>query len=59
MPVIIEDMSTTLELKDEEKILMLIRHEIMKALAGKGAAAKLGGVQVDPADPAAGGKPGR
>lgn len=59
MPVVIEEMSTTLELKDEDKFRMMIQQEIQKALAGKGAGRQAAGEHVDPTDPGAGGRQGR
>lgn len=55
MPVVIEEMSTTLELKDEAKIRELVQEEIKKALAGHGAGRLTAGEELDPADPGAGG----
>ena len=56
MPVVIEEMSTTLELKDEAKIREIVQQEIKKALAGHGAGRRTAAQEVDPADPAAGGR---
>lgn len=54
MPVIIEELTTTLEIEDEAQIRKLVRQEIERALReqrrGHGASA-----EADPADPAAAG----
>lgn len=56
MPLIIEELSTELEVRDEVKLRRVVREEIdryFKATRGRvGAAA-----EIDPADPAAAGKP--
>jgi hypothetical protein len=58
MPLIIEEMSTTLEIHDEAKIRKLVKQMIRDELAQQKRAASSGGVNgADPADPAAGGGP--
>jgi predicted secreted Zn-dependent protease len=56
MPVVIEELTTSLEIQDEAKIRKLVQEEITRALAEE---RRRGGraFDVDPADPAAGGEP--
>jgi len=56
MPLIIEEMSTSLEIHDEAKIRKLVKQMIRDELIQQQRAAKTGGTSgADPADPAAGG----
>jgi hypothetical protein len=58
MPLIIEEMSTTLEIQDESKIRKLVRQMIKEELLESKRAARTGsGGGADPADPAASGGP--
>jgi hypothetical protein len=58
MPLIIEEMSTTLEIHDEAKIRKLVKQMIRDELAQQKRASRTGGASgADPADPAAGGAP--
>jgi hypothetical protein len=55
MPVMIEDLSTSLDVQDQDKLRELVRREVENALRGRGAG--LNGSGPNPADPGAGGKP--
>ena len=57
MPVIIGELSTTLEIQDEAKIRRLVREEIRRELMERRRAERSGAAEVDPADPSAGGSP--
>jgi len=58
MPVIIEELTTSLEIEDEAKIRKLVRDEIQRELRELRRALRSGGGgEVDPADPAAAGGP--
>jgi hypothetical protein len=56
MPVMIEEMLTSLDVQDQEKLRELIRKEIEAALEMRGPGRKSGS-GLDPADPGAGSKP--
>ena len=56
MPVMIEEMNTTLDVQDQEKLRELIRKEIEAALDMRGPGRRSGS-GMDPADPGAGTKP--
>ncbi len=56
MPLVIEEMSATLEIQDEVKIRKLIKQVVREELMQQRQAQRSGsGADVDPADPAAGG----
>jgi hypothetical protein len=57
MPVIIEELTTSLELEDEAKIRKLIRDEVEQCLQEFRRSMRSGGGDVDPSDPAAAGGP--
>lgn len=58
MPLIIEEMSTTLEIQDEAKIRKLVKQMIKDEMQEMKRASRTGsGAGADPADPAAAGGP--
>lgn len=59
MPVIIEELTTTLEIRDEVKIRKLVREEIAHAMRDEQRKRAVGRDRVDPTDPAASGRPGQ
>ena len=59
MPVVIDEMTSHFDVRDESKTKKLVRQEIKAALeAGAAARPRGGGHEVDPADPSASGRPG-
>jgi hypothetical protein len=56
MALVIEELSTSLEVQDEVKIRKIVREEVQRALAAQRSRAS-GGEEADPADPAASGGP--
>lgn len=58
MPVVIERMTTTLEIQDELRIRRLVREEVNRAIADRERTATSRRDQrVDPRDPAVGSRP--
>jgi hypothetical protein len=58
MPVIIEELTTNLEIEDEAKIRKVIRDEVQKCFLEFRRAQRSGAAgEIDPADPAAAGGP--
>lgn len=58
MALVIEELSTSVEVQDEVKIRKIVREEVMRALAAERARGNLpSGEGGDPTDPAAAGGP--
>lgn len=55
MPVVIDEMSTHFEVRDDAKLKKTVREEVKKAMAAEKKGASKGGP--DPSDPSAGGRP--
>lgn len=51
MPVIIEELSTHLDVTDEAKLRELVQEEIKRAMAGTGTGYRGADASIDPADP--------
>jgi hypothetical protein len=59
MPVVIDEMTTHFDVHNEEKTKKLVAREVKAALmAERRRAQRVGGHEVDPADPSASGRPG-
>jgi hypothetical protein len=56
MPLVIEELSTSLEIQDEVAIKKLVREEVRRQLAEQ-RSGRAPADDVDPSDPAAGGTP--
>ncbi len=56
MPVMIDEMTSHFEVRDQAKLQKLVREEVKKAVAQEKKGGKQGGA--DPADPSAGGHEG-
>jgi hypothetical protein len=58
MPVVIEELTTKFEIRDESRMAKLIRREVRAALAEERRRSGRTGGQIDPSDPSASGRPG-
>jgi hypothetical protein len=59
MPVVIDEMTTHFDVKDEDKTKKLVAAEVKKQMMSERRRARQeGGHEVDPSDPSASGKPG-
>lgn len=57
MPLVIEQLTTSLEIQDEVKIRKLVQDEVRRAVAELRGHGGFDAAQPDPSDPAAGGGP--
>lgn len=55
MPVVIDEMTTHFDVRDDAKLKKVVREEVKKAIAEERKGSRAGGP--DPSDPSAGGRP--